>query len=53
MITFEVTEVEVFNEGEEPNERLPTVQAQNVPAVGTRGGKRKRDSVVKEGHPAK
>ena len=42
VITLEATEVEVFNEEEDPDECLPTVQAHVVMAAGPRGGKRKR-----------
>ena len=42
VITLEATEVEVFDEEEDPDERLPTVQAHAVVAAGPRGGKRKR-----------
>ena len=41
--TLEATEVEVFDDEEEPNELLPTVQAHIVVAAGPRrGGKGKR-----------
>ena len=40
--TLDATEVEVFDEDEDPDERLPTVQAHVVVAAGPRSGKRKR-----------
>ena len=44
--TVEATAVEVLDEGEEPHEWLPTVQAHLVVAAAPRGGKRKRAAAM-------
>ena len=44
--TIEATAVEVFDEEEEPDELLPTVQSHLVVASGPRGGKRKRTGAM-------